>query len=53
LWYVNDLLRYAAAYSGDDAIATPCVTLDTSTNGRPVPVTGTGPAIAAVNAGLA
>ena len=53
LWYVNDVLYYAAAYSGEDVTANPCVTLDTSANSGPVPLPGTGPAIVAVKAALA
>ena len=53
LWYVNDVLYYAAAYTGEDVTANPCVTLDTSAKSGPVPLTGTRPAIVAVNAALA
>src|SRR5665647_3531507 len=53
LWYVNDVLYYAAAYTGEDVTANPCVTLDTSANSGTVPLTGTGPASVAVNAALA
>ena len=52
LWYVNDVLYYADAYTGEDVTANPCVTLDTGTNSR-LPLTGTGPATVAVNAALA
>ena len=50
LWYVNDILYYAAAYSGGDVAENPCVTDDTDTTGTPL--TGTGPATDAVNAAL-
>ncbi len=50
LWYVNDVLYYAAAYSGGDVAENPCVTDDTDTTGTPL--TGTGPATDAVNAAL-
>jgi len=40
LWYVNDVLYYAAAYSGGDVAENPCVTDDTDTTGTPL--TGTG-----------
>ena len=42
LWYVNDVLLYAASYSGGDVAENPCVTDDTDTTGTPL--TGTGPA---------
>jgi Transglycosylase SLT domain len=51
LWYVNDVLYYAASYSGGDAAANPCITNDTATTGAPI--TGTGPAIDAIKAALA
>ena len=50
LWYVNDVLYYAAAYSGGDIAENPCVTDGTDTTGTPL--TGTGPATDAVNAAL-
>jgi NlpC/P60 family/Transglycosylase SLT domain len=50
-WYVNDVLYYAAAYTGEDNASNPCVTLDTNPGGG-VPVIGTGPASAAVSAAL-
>ncbi len=50
LWYVNDVLYYAAAYSGGDVAENPCVAGDTATSGTPL--TGTGPATEAVNAAL-
>ena len=50
LWYVNDVLYYAAAYSGANLAENPCVTDDTATTG--VPLVGTGPAIDAVNAAM-
>ncbi len=50
LWYVNDVLYYAAAYSGGDVAENPCITDDTDTKGTPL--TGTGPATDAVNAAL-
>jgi cell wall-associated NlpC family hydrolase len=50
LWYVNDVLYYAAAYSGGDLAENPCVTEGTETTGTPL--TGTGPATDAVNAAL-
>lgn len=53
LWYVNDVLYYTAAYTGEDITANPCVTLDTSANTGPLPLTGTRPPIVAVNAALA
>ena len=53
LWYVNDVLYYAAAYTGEDVTANPCVTVDTSANSGGGPLTGTGPVIVAVNAALA
>ena len=51
LWYVNDVLYYAASYSGGDAAANPCITNDTATTGASI--TGTGPAIDAIKAALA
>jgi len=51
LWYINDVLYYAAAYTGDDISSNPCVTSDTGTTGG-VTLTGTGPASEAVNAAL-
>jgi NlpC/P60 family/Transglycosylase SLT domain len=50
LWYVNDVLYYAAAYSDGDLAANPCITFDSATTGAPI--TGTGPAIDAVNAAV-
>jgi cell wall-associated NlpC family hydrolase len=50
LWYVNDVLYYAASYEGDDLAANFCVTNDTTTTAGPV--TGTGSAIDAVRAAL-
>ena len=50
-WYVNDVLYYAAAYTGDDLAADPCLTANTNTTNQPV-TAGTGPASAAVNAAL-
>lgn len=53
LWYVNDVLYYAAAYTADgtgDITANPCITDTTSSQGGTV--TGTGPASSAVNAAL-
>ena len=46
LWYVNDVLYYAAAYSGGDVAENPCVTDGTDASGAPL--TGAG----AVNAAL-
>jgi cell wall-associated NlpC family hydrolase len=51
LWYVNDVLYYAASYSDGDLAANPCITYDTATTGTPI--TGTGPTIDAVRAALA
>jgi hypothetical protein len=50
-WYANDVLYYAAAYAGEDVASIACVTEDASAVGGQ-PLTGTGPAIDAVNAAL-
>lgn len=50
-WYVNDVLFYAAAYTGDDTASNPCLVADTTTSGGPS-VDATGPASAAVKAAL-
>ena len=46
-WYTNDVLYYAAAYSGDDQAANPCLIGDTQP-GNPGTITGTGPAASTI-----
>ncbi len=54
LWYVNDVLYYAAAYAGGDITENPCVTADTQTGtGGGVPVvTGAGSTATVINAAM-
>lgn len=46
-WYTNDVLYYAAAYSGDDQAANPCLIGDTHP-GNPGTIIGTGTAASTI-----
>ena len=50
--YANDVLYYAAADAGEDVASLPCGTNDSIPADGAPPLTGTGPAIDAVNAAL-
>ena len=51
-WYGNDVLYYAAAYTGDDVTANPCILTGTTTSGGGGGAAATGPASGAVAAAL-